>query len=75
MMGYGMHEWSWAWMLTGGIFWVAVLGIIVWAVTRVAALRQESHPQDAGDVLDQRYAAGDIDRETYQRMLADLRPG
>ena len=76
MMGYG-------WGVSGGgwiammVFWVALVALIVWAVARAfpsvgnrgdATPRQES-PED---ILKRRYAAGELDAETFQAMRAAL---
>lgn len=79
MMGYGwgMGGGGWIAMI---VFWVALLALIVWAVARAFPSvgnrggdipRQES-PED---VLNRRYAAGELDTETYQVMRAALAPG
>ncbi len=66
--GYGGAQMGWIWWL----FCTAAIVVIVWAVARVAL-----GPRGSGDspeiVLKRRYAKGEIDRETYERMLAELR--
>lgn len=71
--GWGMGTGGWIAMV---IFWVAVLALIVWAVIRVfpaggargAAPRAET-PQE---ILDRRFASGEIDSEAYRAMRAAL---
>ncbi len=82
MMGYGMG------MGVGGmiamvVFWVALVALIVWLVTR--AFRPGGHDRRGGaggdrswqetsdEVLDRRFAAGEIDEATYHRMRETLR--
>ncbi len=68
MMGFGM---------IGGmlLFWVIV---IVLAVLLVRGLFQTksphgtSQPQTARQILDQRYARGEITQEQYRLMLSDI---
>ena len=68
-------DWSSAHMLWMGIWWtflaLAFLALVWFAVQRGRS------GTDAGDspelVLKRRYARGEIDRETYERMLDDLR--
>ena len=74
MMGFGMMG---GFGLLGLLFNVLVLvGIVVlvvWAVKRFTA--QGNPPlagQSARDILQARYARGEITREQYQQMLSDL---
>ena len=74
--GWGMGAGGWIAMV---IFWVAVLALIIWAVMRVfpagggrgSAPRAET-PQE---ILDRRFASGEIDSETYRAMRAALDSG
>ena len=56
------------WVLMIG-FWVALLGVIVWAVTQ---LFPSSPKSDARDLLDRRLAAGDIDPGAYREARSEL---
>ncbi len=76
MMGYGWGMGVGGWIAMS-VFWVALLALIGWAVARAfpgggnrgsAAPRQET-PEE---VLDRRYAAGELDTESYQSMRAAL---
>lgn len=77
MMGYGMMG---GFGLLGLIFNLAVIiGIvilIVWAVKRFAggstSWNQPSASQSPREILQARYARGEITREQYQQMLSDL---
>ena len=57
------------------LFWVGIVaGIMLllrWLLTRpsVAPERRET----ASELIERRYANGEIDRETYQRMLDDIK--
>lgn len=76
MMGPGMMG-GFGTMGFMGIFWVLVLGLIIWAV--VAAVRPgESSSSDSAtassalDVLKKRYARGEINKEEYEEKKRDL---
>ena len=76
--------WGWGgigaigWILMP-IFWIALLALIVWAVTRLVhpragrgesrAERREETPQE---ILDRRFAGGEIDSSAYEQMTARL---
>jgi putative membrane protein len=68
-MGYG------AWMFMG-LFWLVLLTVIIWAVVRLLPARRDGAgrgDQDSPeDILDRRFARGEIDAETYQAQRALL---
>lgn len=69
-----MTGWGWSMAIFGWVFMALVLGLVVWLVT--SAIRR-SEPsggkrRSALDLLDERYARGEIDREDYLRRRADL---
>lgn len=77
---------DWWWMAFMMLFWVAVLVLLVWAVTRLSraiesrhssgdAARPLQHGETPRETLDRRYAAGDIDSATYSEMRARLEGG
>lgn len=88
MMGYGygdgMGAGGWIAMT---IFWVALITLIVWGVSRArppgsgggadstsprgGAL--EGTTETAENILERRFAAGELDEVTYRSMLATLR--
>ncbi len=69
--GYGDHI---GMMAIWWLFGLAVLGVLIWAVIRVAGSpgigRGEESPEA---ILKRRYARGEVDREEYERRLTDLR--
>ncbi len=65
-MGYGVMS----------IWWVVVVAALIALVWFIAAGRGRGSGPDSSDAeqrLKRCYAAGEIDRNTYQRMLGDLR--
>lgn len=80
MMGYGWGMGVGGWIAMT-IFWVALLALIVWLVSRAFSPGTAQRPtgqswQESPDqVLDRRYAAGEIDEATYHRMRDTLRSG
>jgi len=62
------------------VFWVALLALIGWAVSRAfpsvgnrgGDMTRQETPEE---VLDRRFATGDLDTETYQSMLSALASG
>lgn len=74
-----MGPWGWVWMILIGLFWLAIIAALIWLFYRIARSQGwigEGRPRDrAVEVLRERYARGEIDRETYERMLEELRRG
>jgi putative membrane protein len=77
MWGYNLTGMGW-WMVISSIIWLGLIAIAVWAFARWAsrATRQvtSSSPPEpsATEVLCQRYARGEIDSDTFERMRQQL---
>ena len=78
MMGSGMMGGFGAMGLMG-IFWIVVVGLIIWAV--VAAARgtgqtggsdSASHSESSLEILKRRYARGEINKAEYEEKKKDL---
>lgn len=60
------------------LFWVVVIAGIIWLVMALGGSnlklpKQSENGQSAREILDQRYARGEIDREEYETMKQDLK--
>ncbi len=71
MMGYGDMGGGvwWLWMIVPTL---VVLGLIWWGIVWSGDHRRTDYRDSPRDILDRRYAAGDIDREEYERRRRDL---
>ncbi|MEO9220781.1 MAG: hypothetical protein ABI251_03205, partial [Mycobacteriaceae bacterium] len=78
MMGWnsgdGMGSLGWLGM---GVFWLVLLGLIVWLVVRLLPDSSGSSPargagDSALDILDRRLANGQLDLPTWQTQRAAL---
>jgi len=77
MMGWyggGMGSLGWLGM---GVFWLFLLGLIVWLVVRLLPGSNGGTTRDTGEspleILDRRLAGGQIDLELWQAQRAALR--
>ena len=81
MMGWG--NMGWGGVGVGGmigmvVFWLVLIALIVWAVSRLLPGRQvRQGPSQPGqetpeEILDRRFARGEVDLETYQVQRAAL---
>lgn len=77
MWGYGFG-WGWFMMAFGGVLWIAILVILVWALIRWwgrkahASGPSGSANPSALEILRQRYARGEIDTVTFEQMRERL---
>ena len=75
MMGYGWGMGSgWIYML---VFWVLLVAVIVWAVTRLTPRSEEGndaarHRETPLEVLQRRLANGEIEPEEYLKIRNQL---
>lgn len=69
-LGFGLHSLIWILVI------VAIVTVIIWAVRNSSRsaphTRHEKTRPTALEILDERYARGEIDREEYQARKADL---
>jgi putative membrane protein len=79
MYGNGI---GWGWMVLMQLVWIVLFGLVVWAVLRLAPLGPgrdagtvAARRESAREVLDRRYAAGEIDEDEYRRIRGDLDGG
>lgn len=81
MMGYGGMGWGGmgvVGMIAMVAFWLVLIALIVWAVSRLLPGRQVrlgpsgSTQETPEDILDRRFARGEVDLETYQLQRAAL---
>jgi putative membrane protein len=71
-----MHDgWHW-WMPIPGILWLLLVAVVIVGVVLLVRSRGDAPPSGDGrsamDVLDERYARGEIDREDYLQRKDDL---
>jgi putative membrane protein len=69
--GFGpMHGIGWIWMI---LFWLTVIALVVYLV-KMAMRRGAFGKKDksALDLLNERYARGEIDKDTYEQMKHDI---
>jgi len=76
--GYGLGWGGVLLMMLSMLFWFAVLGVLIWAlvrwITNSASPRSGGPVQDmsAREILEQRYARGEIDAATFDQMRERL---
>lgn len=69
---YGASGWGWSvWMMIAmALFWLLIAGLIVLIVR--LAFRSRPSGESALDILNKRYAEGQISREEYEQMKRDI---
>lgn len=71
---WGHMGWAGSWFMW--IFWLALLLLVIAAVWWLSAGGRDGGrgaSEDAESILKRRYAAGEIDEETFRRMWDELR--
>ena len=75
--GYGNMAWMWPWMLIGALVLLAglvALVLFIVKLTRAESFTSRSRqlPSTARQILDERYARGEIDDDEYQKRREGL---
>lgn len=72
------HNWFWGGgMWFGWIFWVAIIGLIIWLVLNQSNRHREEYfppktTESPMDILKKRYAKGEISHEEFERMKKNI---
>lgn len=76
MMGYdgfgGMGAWGGWWMALELLFWVGLVVLVVWGAVGLFPARRESGPETAHEILQRRYARGEISAAEYEQAARAL---
>lgn len=79
MMDGMMNGGGWLWVLLPLLFWGGIIAFAVWALTRVfpnsdgGGGNPGSHRVGAEEILQERFARGEIDADEYERSLEVLK--
>jgi putative membrane protein len=74
MMGYGWGMGTVGWIFMA-LFWIVLIGLVVWAVVALLPGNRTGsavRPESPGEILDRRFARGEIDVEQYRLARAEL---
>ncbi|HXF61056.1 MAG TPA: SHOCT domain-containing protein [Caldilineaceae bacterium] len=80
-----MMDWNWGWgtMMVGGLgmlaFWGLLIALALWTMRAVAGSGGHSQTRNNQptplEILQARYARGEINREEYETIRRDLQSG
>jgi putative membrane protein len=74
MSGFGlMAGVGWLGMLTMLLFWVGVLALVIWGVSSLFPTQRLTTENDAIEIVQQRFARGELSREEYLQAIETLR--
>jgi putative membrane protein len=74
MMGYGWGMGAAGWIFMG-LFWIAIIGLAVWAVAALLPGNRAAGPgrtESPREILDRRFARGEMDTEQYRLARDEL---
>lgn len=67
------HGWhGWPPFHFGGIFQLIIIGIFIYLIARIFRRPAATGPSSPQEVLRRRYALGEIDQKTFERMKNEL---
>jgi len=76
MWGHDGMGW---WMVFGGlwsvVFWVVIIGLVVWGIKKLVergGSSETTRKRDALDIAKERYAKGEITKEEFDQIKKDL---
>lgn len=73
------HDGMGWWMLFAVLLWLLLVGLVAWIVTVLArgsnSQSRTTRKDDALAIARSRYAAGEIDRESFEQIRRDLEGG
>lgn len=73
-----MHAYNWGggdcggWMIVHGAFWLLLLVLLVFGTVMLVRRPRSPRRDSALDILNERYARGEIDRDEYLQRKKDL---
>ncbi len=67
-----MGGWGWGMMIFGWLFMVAVIALAAWAIWRASRHPEARSQSRAEEILAERYARGEIDRDEYLERRSNL---
>ena len=67
--GVGHMGGMWLWWIVG----IAIVAAVFWAMVRTSSRTGANGGASAEELLKRRYANGEIDKESYEKRLRDLR--
>jgi putative membrane protein len=74
--GFGYGYGAWGGMLFMGIFWVLVIGLIIWGISRMGRQGHMMHGDQSGsnafEIAKERYAKGEIDQQEFEKLKKNL---
>lgn len=76
MMGnFGMMAgMGWLGMLAMALFWVGLIALIIWGLRGLVVGQSTSRGPSALEILQQRFARGEISREEFEQARQVLKP-
>ncbi|WP_434926291.1 SHOCT domain-containing protein [Shewanella sp. HL-SH2] len=59
----------WFWWIAG----IVIIAALIWAMLRISSQKSGNGGVSAEELLKQRYANGEIDKDVYEKRLHDIR--
>lgn len=59
-------------MVMMGVFWIAIIALVVWGIKRFTHEKTTSTSSGALDIAKERYAKGEISKQEYEEIKNNL---
>ncbi len=69
VLGMGWMFFGWIFMI---LFWGAVVLLIIWIYKQVTGTKDVASVESALEILNKRYAKGEIDKKEFEKKKKDL---
>ncbi len=73
---WGFHDGMGWWMVFGGlgmlVFWVGIIGLVVWGISRTSRRDDRDHTDSPVEIAKRRLARGEITRDEYEKLTTTL---
>lgn len=67
--GLGFFGFGWLWVI---LFWGLLIGLIVWAITKISKRDGSELRTSHIEIAKERYAKGEISKEEFEQIKSDL---
>ena len=67
--GLGFFSFGWLWVI---LFWGLLIGLIVWAITKISKRDGSELRTSHIEIVKERYAKGEISKEEFEQIKSDL---
>lgn len=65
--------WSWGWMFMGMVMMIGFWALVAWVIVTLVRRPEGASSRDAQQILDERFARGELEADEYRQRSDALR--